>query len=127
MTTPLSFANAARRLSTPLYQYHNAPEVLAGSGLELDDPMDKHSDKIASFSHGQGRVRNGMFAPKTSPVDPVKIRAPLILCGMRPRRFLQVFFVLICICVACLVGGILGNRQLQNNVPVPVDSETTPS
>jgi len=127
MTTPLSFSNAARRLSTPLYQYHNAPEVLAESGLELDDSEEKHSDKIASVPLDHRKGRSGIFNPKTSPIEPVKSRAPMILCGMRPCRFFQVLFLLVCICVACLVGGILGNRQLQNNIPVPVDGDSATS
>lgn len=119
MTTPSLFVNAARRLSTP-YQYHNAPEVIPASGLELNDPMEKHSDKIASISRGY-RL-SSMFNFKPSAEDPAKSKAPLILCNMKPRKFLLVSFVLICISVACLVGGILGNKAIKNNAPVSVDT-----
>ncbi|GAB7338361.1 hypothetical protein MBLNU457_4663t1 [Dothideomycetes sp. NU457] len=116
MTTPSLFANTARRLSTP-YQYHNAPEVLPASGLELDDSTEKQSDKITSIT--RGHRLSSLFNFKPPVVEPANSKPPLILCDMKPRRFLLVSAVLICISVACLVGGILGNKAIQNNASVP--------
>ena len=101
-----------------LYQYHNAPEVLPASGLEQDDTIHTFSDKYTVQKPFRCDTRYDANSPS--------VRPPLIIFGMKPRLFLIVTAIIICVLVASSVGGAVGGRNLRGaSTTTSVASNTT--
>lgn len=108
--SPTSPLTSPSRLSN-LYQYHNAPEVAPGHGLEYDDTIYPSSDKCTVVNH---RSRRPQYDSKLG-YDPAS-KPPRIIFGMKVRTFIIVAILFVCILVGAAVGGAVGGKNMRGGV-----------
>ncbi|KAL1304110.1 hypothetical protein AAFC00_000542 [Neodothiora populina] len=105
---PTSAYIAPSRVSS-LYQYHNAPEVAPGHGLEYDDTSYLSSDKYTVSYGDRSRPPSSSYRPG---YDNSNVKSPLIIFGMKIRTFVIVAVVMVLIIVGASVGGAVGGRDM---------------
>jgi len=99
-----------------LYQYHNAPEVAPAHGIEYDDTIYPHSDKMTIVREFPFRQHH--YTGKHANTFDSENRPPRIIFGMKVKTFLIVASVLLLLVIGAAVGGLVGGRNLRNGYSV---------